>query len=261
MPGIGRTFKKAFRDIYDYLGLVVAVSFVWLVSTLLPVTIGIELSKRTGSPVWLSIGAVVSFVIAVCMGTGLFYVAHKIVYKDDPVFSDLFIGFKQLFVPSLKLAIIDLLITAVLVVDLGIFFGAFPATRMLSKSPVFFGIGIFFVWITTFWLMMALYHGPLLISSYYLEELEVRRPGTFSVMKRGLLLAAGAPFFTMVFLFAIIAVTILSVLTRFGMAIFVVYPGIIAVILTHATRTLFIRYGVLEERSEVVEDKGWRVDR
>jgi hypothetical protein len=258
-PGIGRVFRKAFGDVYDYLGLVVAASFVWLVASLVPLTFGIELQKRVSSPAPLFAGVALSAVVAVCLGVGLFYLAHRVVHREDPGFGDLLMGFKALFLPSVSLALVDLIVTGLLAADIGFFFGLFKVSGALAHNPVFFSVGIFFVWVMAFWLMTAMYHGPLLVSSYYLPELEVKRPTTGSIIKRGVLLALGAPFFTLVFLFAIIAVTILAVGSRIGMAIFVAYPGIVAIVLTHATRALFIRYGVLEERPEVVEDEGWKV--
>src|SRR5690606_38490144 len=95
-----------------------AASFIWLVASLIPMTLGVELQRRAASPFSAVIGFFASFVVAAALGIGLFYMAHNIVYRQDPSIADLFAGFKPLFVPAMSLIIVDAVITGILTADL-----------------------------------------------------------------------------------------------------------------------------------------------
>lgn len=241
---LGQALRRGFGDIYDRLGLVVGGSFIWFIAITLPIMTGILLSARI-SPLFFWIGLLAAFLIGIPVTTGVFVMARNIVAREDPSLADLKSGFSELLVPAMKLAVVDLIITGVLVADLAFFFGIIAPIGG-APSPILVVIGVLFLYLLFMWFLTTLYHLP---------ELVWRRPPTFTILKRGFLLVIDNLFFTIGLLFVIILLSSLCVLTGIGLAI--LFMGAAAILTTSCLRELFIKYGIVEEPPEVSEELGW----
>jgi hypothetical protein len=82
-----------------------------------------------------------------------------------------------------------------------------------------------------------------------------QRQGWLPAVKKSLLLAAGNLLFTIGLFVVTLGFGILCALSVIGML--ALYVGAVSVLLTHALRELYVRYGVVEEPPEAVEDRGW----
>jgi len=165
--------------------------------------------------------------------------------------SDTWEGIGRLIGPALAVFAADLIITAVLLGDAAFFLIAFRA----RGGAVLSGLGILFSYLSLMWLMMVMYHAPLLVAQLEMES----GPGVKVVLRKSLLLAMGNPGFTLGFFVVIIAFAAICALPAM-LGIAILFPGAAAFLLTSALRELFIKYGVVEEEPEVVEDQPWRLD-
>ena len=237
--------RTGFRAVYDNLGYVVLVTFVVFLVTvaLLAAAVWIVNAMKPG------MGGVVLFlpgVFAAYLGAvGAFCHANRSVYHEGPSLADTWTGIKTLFRPALGLFVLDLAITALLAGDT-IFF------LTVKSNPAFPLLGIACGYLTLAWLMMTMYHLPLLAAQLSMES----GPRPFVVVRKSFLLMMDNPGFTVGLFLAIIALAVIcAVPALVGTAVF--YLGAAAFILTHALRELFVRYGIIEEEPEIVEDKGW----
>ena len=234
---LGQALKRGVGDIYDRLGLVIFAGFLWFVAVLVPISIGAELSRHA-SHVFLFVGVLAAFLLSVPLMAGVFEMARRVVMREEPSIADLKAGFTQFLGPAMKLALTDLVVTVVILVDVAFFFGRMGPKGGLH-SPLLVVIGVFLVYILLAWLTMMLYHFPILIW---------QKSSTTAVLKRGFLLTVDNPTFTIGLLFAIILLTILCVVTVIGMA--VLFMGAAAILTTNALRELFIKYKMIEEPPE-----------
>ncbi len=245
-----RALRRGLRDAYDHLGYVVVVTFIAFLCTVL-------LSGAAGL-LWKSAGGSLGIVGAVLLlpaalgaylcAVGVFYYANKAVFFEHPSAADTWKGIRLLLGPATALFAVDFLIGVVVVGDT-LFFG-----RMFgeSRNPVCAVIGILCFYVTLAWLMMALYHLPLLAAQLKMES--GTKPGV--ILRKSYLLAADNPGFTACLFIVIIALAVLCVLPGLiGMA--VLFLGAAAFLLTHALRELFIKYEMIEDEPETVEDSGW----
>jgi len=241
---LGNALKRGLGDLYDRLGMSMAGSFIWFLSTSAPIAAGLELARRN---VFASVplSAAAAFLLGMPITAGCYEMARRIVTRDDPSLGDLKKGFCELYWPSLKLTLFDLIITGVLLADAAFFLGRMGPLKYVNTGLTL-AVGTLFIYALLAWLMSALYHMPLLVW---------QRTGTLVILKRGFLLAMDNPGFTMGLLFGMMLLTILCVLTAVGMA--VLFLGAAAILTTNCLRELFIKYGIIEEPPEVVEDRGW----
>jgi hypothetical protein len=113
-----------------------------------------------------------------------------------------------------------------------------------------------------FWLMMTLYHLPLLVAQeagIFDEDGKPARRGTFAVLRRACYMAFGTPFLTLRLNLTLLLVTALLALTGVAAALF--WAGGLPLLITYPTRALLIRYGVLPAPvvKEVVPDEKFRM--
>lgn len=245
---LSRALKKGFREAYDHLGYTVLSSFFIFIVSSLVFSLGWAAYRL--SP---SIAGIVLFLPAVlvywlCM-LGVFYYANKVVSHESPSVSDTLRGIRVLLLPAIPLFLVDLIISTVLLGDAVFFF----RLAVLRKTLAFNMAGVFFASITLIWLMMFQYHLPLLVAQLKIES----GPRVGVVLRKSFLLLADNLGFTVGLFVVIIAFTALCVLPKF-IGIAILYPGVVAFLLTHALRDLFIKYGIVEEEPEVVEDR-WRL--
>lgn len=248
----GRAMKKGFRDVYDYLGLVVASSLIWSLVWLGLAAGWYALSRAVGVSVGLAVGcSAAALIIVAPLGAGLCRMAYRIVYRDDPSLLDIPDGFRGLLLPSWALAGINAAVTVVLIADAAFFFGAFGPFR---GSWVGFALGALCLYLLLVWLMTALYHLPVLAAQRPMGQ----RRGAVAVIKKSFVLAAHNPGFTIGLFVVTLGLGILCALSVIGMLI--LYAGAVSIILTHALRELFVRYEIVEESRETVEDMGSKTE-
>jgi hypothetical protein len=242
---LGGALRKGFRAAYDNLGYVVFVTFVTFA-----ITAGLGGGAvKIASVTRPGMGGIALFLPAVLAAwmcaVGAFYYANKAVYHEHPALGETWTGIRTLFFPALGLLALDLVVTVLLVGDTVFFLAA-------KGSPIFSILGVACGYVALVWLMMAMYHLPLLVAQLGMES----GPRPFVVVRKAFLLTVDNAGFTVGLFAAIIALAIVcAVPALIGTAVF--YLGAAAFILTHALRELFVKYGVVEEEPEVVEDKGW----
>ncbi|MEN6520630.1 MAG: hypothetical protein ABFD46_05700 [Armatimonadota bacterium] len=249
----GKAIRKGFSEVYDRFGLVIAASLIWAVIIAVPLGLGWELWRRNPSKPWIVlIGMIVAVFIGSPVLAGVFRMAYKVVYHDDPGLGDILTGARELFLASLSLALIDIVVISMLVIDAMFFMGMFGPLKG-KENLVFFLAGILFIYLLVAWLMTVLYQLPVLAS----QKPMCQREGAAAAIRKSLILAAHNPGFTIGFFVVILGFGILCAVSVFGMLI--LFAGTVSMLLTHALRELYIRYKVVEEAPETVEDKGWKL--
>lgn len=242
---LGRALRKGFRDAYDHLGYVVAASFFTFIIASLVFSLGWAVYRVIPSAVALLL--FIPAVMAIWLWTaGILYYVNKSVFNEHPSIRDTLHGIKVLLLPAILLFIVDFVITTILIGDAYFFFRMAAARKTIAFSMA----GVFFASIALIWLMMLQYHLPLLVAQLKMES----GPRVGVILRKSFLLLADNLIFTLGLFVVIIAFTALCILPRF-IGIVVLYPGVVAFLLTHALRELFIKYGIVEEEPEVVEDK------
>lgn len=250
--GLGRALGRGLRDAYDNLGYVVAVTFASFLITSAVLWSALLTAKAAGAGpclAWRMALLPTAFTGWLC-AVGAFYYVGKVVCCEHPTAGDVWQGIRTLFVPAVGLFVVDCLFVAVLVVDVEFFLAV---SRAKAGIPLMM-LGILSGYLALVWVMMSLYHLPVLVAQTRMES----GPRTRIILRKAFLLTFDNPVFTVGLFLVIITFTVLCALPRFiGMAI--LYLGVTAFLLTHALRELFIKYGIVEEEPEVVEDKPWRL--
>ena len=240
--------KKGFRDAYDHLGLTLAVSLI--TSFVFVILSSLARLSFFSRPVYQVSIIIVSSLCAWLCASGAYYFVGKSVYGEHPVLIDFWLGFKRTLTPSIKLYFVDLLITAAALSNIIMF----VKLALANSSFSFFIISAFASGITIIWLMMLMYHLPLLV--WQLEQ--ESGPGALVILRKSFLLVAGNPAFTVGLFLVIIAFTIICVFSAL-IGWVTLFLGASAFLLTHATRNLFIKYGIVEDDPEPdLEDK-WKL--
>ncbi|MBI2843497.1 MAG: hypothetical protein HYX78_08865 [Armatimonadetes bacterium] len=244
--------KIGIADAWDRLGLVVASSLIWALVVLVPVAVAAELAKKQPSAaLWITI---ISLAAAVLLGApllaGIFRMAYKIVYREDPGLEDLAAGFRELSRSAISLALLNVAVVGVLTVDALFLLGVIGPFK---GGPVLALAGILCIYLLLGWTAAAIYQLPALAAQRPMGQ----REGAIAAIKKSFLLAAHNPAFTIGLFVVILGLGILCAVSVLGML--VLYVGLVSVILTRALRELYIRYGIVEEPPEVVEDAGWKV--
>jgi hypothetical protein len=244
---LGLALRRGFSAAYDHLGYVVFVTFASFVSASVLTGAAITAASKLGrSGGMAKIVLFLPVVITLWLfAVGVYYYAKKSVYHEYPTFSDTWTGIKTLLGPALKLLILDLAVTVLLLGDTLFFLS-------VKGGLVFQIVGVLCGYIALVWMMMAMYHLPLLVAQLGMES----GPKPMVVVRKSFLLVADNPGFTVGLFLVIIALAVICAVLGFvGMAVF--YLGATAFVLTHALRELFIKYGIVEDEPETVEDKGW----
>lgn len=244
---LGRALRKGFIETYDHLGYVVLVSFITFILTAIVGSLMALVGRSSELIVVRMLLMVPAALVAFLCAVGVYYYAGMFVYRERPVLSDTLAGIRLLVNPALKLFAVDIVISAVLAVDFAFFFSIFTAGR----NPIAGAVVIVVGYIVIFWMMMAIYHVPLLIAQQVLES------GTSikAVFRKSFLLTMGNLGFTVGLFLVIIALAVLcAVPILIGMAF--LFLGTSAFLITHALRELFVRYGIVEEEPEDEEGGG-----
>ena len=244
---LGQVLKRGFSDAWDRLGLVVASSLVWSLSVIVPISI-FSLARN----IYMFVaGLVVAWIISTPILIGIFRMAQKVVYRDDPSFGDVMGGFRVLRWSAYAMSAINIGTIAILSMDAVYFLGVTGQTKLPKLLTL--GIGVLSVYVLVGWMLAMLYQSPALVAQKPFGQ----RPGAIQAIKKSWLLAIGNPVFTIGLFVVILGFSVLSALSVIGMLI--LYAGVVSIILTRALRELFVRYGVVEESSEENVDSGWHI--
>lgn len=246
---LGRALRKGFVDAYDHLGYVVVVSFIAFILTAivgLIALVGKSNAQFVVKMLLMTPAALVAFLCAV----GVYYYAGMFVYREHPALMDTLSGIRLLIKPALKLFAVDIVISVVLAADLAFFFKWFTTGR----NPIAGAAVIVVVYVVIFWLLMAIYHLPLLIAQQVLES------GTSikAVFRKSILLMMGNLGFTVGLFLVIIAFAVLCAVPMLSGIAFL-FLGTSAFLVTHALRELFVRYGIVEEEPEIPEEGNYEL--
>jgi hypothetical protein len=151
---------------------------------------------------------------------------------------------------ALRLYGLGLLVWIVLLGDLFFFLRLASAGGGLAYAV----IGILFGYLALMWAMMTVYHLPL-IAAYERPASEIR---LWSVVRDSFVLLGGSPGFTACVFLVIIALACLCAIPALvGTAL--IFPGTAAFLAVFALHELFIRFGIVKEDDETVEDKPWKL--
>ena len=239
--------RKGFRDAYEHMGYVVFTTFLSFLITSAVFSLAV-LAQRYVSNLAGALLVIPAILAAWFCAVGVFYYANKSVFHEHPTLADTWKGIKTLFAPALALFIVDFIITLVLLGDV-IFFLRFLGPK---GNSLFVIIGVLCGYLSLMWLMMAMYHLPLLIAQLSMES----GPKPLVILRKSYLIMVDNPTFTVGLFLAIIAIAVLCVIPML-IGIAILFLGVAAFLLTHALRELFIKYGMVEEEPDIAEEKPW----
>jgi uncharacterized membrane protein YesL len=231
---LGLALKLGLRDTYDYLGAVVAGSFLWFVVAGFAVMGGFSLAQSAARnlpgllpPLISVLCALLAFVLAGGpLAGGIFRYARQGAMREEPELFDLAWGFRT--APRRCIALGGIQVSAFFVLIGNCVF------YLSHTKPVFVVLGATVGYLTCFWLLMCLYQWPLLV--------ELDQPPLTVIKKSGLLVLDNLPYsFAVGFL--LFAISLVLWLTVIGGAL--LWAGAVSMIATQATRELLRKYGVL----------------
>ena len=248
---LNKALKLGFVAAYDSLGYVVGASFAVFLASALVFTLMALIARATGIPGLLGLLFTVPGMLMAWLGAvGVFYYVKKTIYHENPTVSDTWHGIKLLAGPAIALFVVDLLISTVVLGDLAFFALAFKTRGGIGPAV----LAIISAYVALMWLMMSLYHLPLMVAQLEMES----GPRVIVILKKSFLITADNPGFTAGLFVVIIALTILCVLPAL-LGIALIFIGAAAFLLTSALRELFIKYDMVKEEPEIIEDKPWRM--
>ncbi len=248
---LNKALKQGFVAAYDSLGYVVGASFAVFFASALVTTLMALIARTASAPGFLGLLFVVPGLLVAWFGAvGVFFYVRKAIFHEHPTVGETWQGIRILLGPAIALFVVDLLISVVVLGDLAFFALAFKA----NGGMVLAALAIVSAYVSLMWLMMSLYHLPLLIAQLGIES----GPRVKVILSKSFLLTADNPGFTAGLFVVIIALAVLCALPAL-LGIALIFTGAAAFLLTSALRELFIKYDMVEEEPEIVEDKPWRM--
>ncbi|MDH7602819.1 MAG: hypothetical protein QHI38_11795 [Armatimonadota bacterium] len=243
---MSRALRRGFAAAYDHLGYVVLVSFLGFAATVAVLAGGMRLAMVSKNELLRFVLCIPAALTAWLAAVGAFYYAKKSVYHEYPSPGETLAGIRILLLPALALFAVNLVAAVVLIGD------AVAYLLVWRVSAVYKILSIVCAYLAVFWILAAVYQLPLLAAQLDMPS----GPKPLVVLKKSFLLFGDNPGFTVALFVVIIALAVVCALPGFvGMALF--FLGTSAFVVTHAVRELFIKYGIVEDEPEVVEDKGW----
>lgn len=243
---LGRALAKGLRETYDRLGFVIAASLTAFAGTAALAALAVRIIDAVRPGIYLGAALLMPAVFFYWLcAAGTFCIAHNAVYHQRHSTSDTLSGIRKALVPAAKLFAVDTAVMAVLLGDAAFFLSLGPGGLGLIMAVVC-------IYAAGLWASAAMYHLPLLPAQITMES----GPKPVVIIRKSFLLAFGNPGFTLGLFVAIIALAVLCAIPA-GLGIAALFPGAAAFLLTHGLRELFVRYGIVEEEPEVVEDTGW----
>jgi hypothetical protein len=236
--GLGQALRAGLRESWDRLGAVIGISLTWIALCLVALTPGQWLPASV--PLGLRIALVALWGGAILAGptAGAFYVAYLASTHDEATYAAFWSGVRRFFRPALGLVWTQAAITAILAVNL-LFY-------LSLRNGAGWAAAILCGYLLLFWGMQAQYHLPVLIAQeegvFDTPEGAARR-GVLAVLRRSALLTLGAPWFALGLLLVVLLISVAFLLSRFLFVL--LWPGMLAMLLTYPTRALLLRFGVL----------------
>lgn len=235
-PSFRKTCRKWLSDSYDRLGLVIISSLTWFGIILGLVWMIICVAWPNMLLVFFTLATGYVLVIAP-ITAGAFFLARRVVTRDDPSVSDIFHGTLTLAMPAWTLGLAQVVVTTIILVNVW-----FYLTR---HSLVLNLIGVLCVYITLLWGLGSLYHYPILVE---------QRPGVLKILKRSFLLTVDNVTFTAKTFFVIILLTCICIVIPFCLPL--LFAGTASILQVRALRALFVKYGLLEPERELEANEG-----
>ncbi len=203
---LGLALRRGFGATYDQLGYVVFASFASFVlfSALTGAAFAsVRMLGRAGGIA--KVGLFFPAIIALWLfAAGVYYYANKSVYHEYPNLVDTWIGIKTLLVPALKLLVLNLMVTVLILGDALFFLN-------VKRSLISQVVGVVCGYIAVVWLMMIMYHLPLLVAQLSMES----GPRPLIVVRKSFLLMADNPGFTLGLFLVIIALAVICAVPGF----------------------------------------------
>lgn len=251
---LGYALRVGLREIWDRLGLVIAISLTWTILLALPLTLGRLLPLAV--PVSLrNLLVLLTATLTLSAPTaGVYYIAHLVCIHDEVSYLDFWHGAKRYFAPATRLGLVAALVFSVFVVNIWFYLQLRSGGGLLAALACLYAL--------LFWLMMAVYHFPLLVAQeqgLFDEPERQAKRGVFAVLRRAFYLALGDPFTTLGLLAALVLLSIPVFLTLALPPM--LWPASLALLTTQATRALLRKYGVLPLPvvEEAVPDEKFRI--
>ncbi len=252
---IAKTLRGGIRAAWDSLGLVCASSLTLFVGFALPLFAGMKLAAISGKlSMALAVTMVTFLLIVPALAAGISFLAHRVITRDEPSYSDLWIGFVRLYSRSVAIAAVQAGVIAVLGLYVVFYFSRGGLGWILA--------GIACGYMLVFWGMNCLYHWPLLIASDQgiIKRDDGGRARLISVFRNGFLLASSAPGYTFGLLAFLIALGAPLAISGVGMAL--IFPGFATILAAQATHDQMVRFGLLPippDMDEPLREEAWRV--
>jgi hypothetical protein len=247
---LGRVIAKGFRNAYDHLGFVVLVSFAFFVLISAESLCVGAVARASDALVVRLLVMIPAALLAWLYTTGVYYYVKKSVFDEHPVLADMWIGVRRLAIPAVGLFAVDLVLTGIVFADTVFFIAVFAA----KPNIVIAILGALCGYIALMWLMMAMYHLPVMVAQLDMPS----GPRVVVVLRKSFLIVADNPAFTVGLFLVIIAFTIVcAVPALVGTALLCL--GATAFVLTSALRELFTKYGLVEDEPEIVEERPWKL--
>lgn len=235
-----KTLKRSSISAYDYLGLVIIMSslfvglglvFFLLMKYLIPISMYLP---------WVFITAALIYIFILSpIVAGAYSTTKMIAARNMPIAKDFFIEISRWFLPAWKLSTLQSLLTIIIIVNI-LFY--------LSNEAIILKIlAVLFIYFLIFWWASCLYHFPIMIE---------QKTGPFLTAKRGFLLVLDNPGFTAMLFFVIILIACICIATFAGLVF--VYLGYTSILITYMTRVLFTKYNIVSrdeiEEPEIIDD-------
>lgn len=235
-PSFRKVFKRFIGDSYDYLGLVLLCSFVWLGVSLGLLTLLLRFAGVKHPALFFAGLTLLYIVIVSPLTAAAHFLARKVVTRDDPSPLDLLVGLRTNLSASWALGAWQVIITGVLLANVWFYLthGGMPL-RILS---------VLFIYVTIAWVLSCIYHYPMLIE---------QNPGALKIVKRGFLLMMDNLAFTAGVFSVIILLAGLCLATLLGLPL--LFQGMLSILQTRALRAVFVKYGLLEPEKEYMPDE------
>jgi|SRR5579871_1394011 len=251
---LGVALRMGFRETWDRLGLVLAMSMTWTVLLFVPLGILRWLPMSVGGPARFGILLAVSALALSAPTAGLFALAQRIFARDEVTYLDVWRGARQMFGPATRLGLIQAALTGLFVANLAFY----------ARLGGLFGIvaALVCLYLLLFWGMLSLLLFPLLAAQetgVFDEEGNRARRGALAVYRRAFYLALGDPFYLLGLLLVTLILTALLLVT--GVLFAGLWAGTVALLTTAATRGLLIKYEILPAPpvEEPVPDEKFRL--
>lgn len=230
--------RSSLRATWDRLGLVAALSLSWTILALLSLGVPGRLLPAA-TPIALRAAALTTLwcLVTAPALAGVFRVAHLVLANDEVGYGDAWVGALRMLPAAAALAAIHLVVIGGIALNIRFYWALGGAAQIAAMLCAY---------VFLFWLMMSVYHLPLLAAQemglFDTPERRVKR-GVRAVIRRAFYLTIGDPIFTAGVLCAAAALTLALAVTAVLAPL--LWAGSLALLLTAATRELLMKYEVL----------------